>query len=178
MARLSRSTEDLHTCQGKQRAFLFKDLREDEKRRHNYTSSQLEMDVEVAACNIQRLFRGSYAREKAAESRDEELIFIGMKPARETGDGLGKELATAYKKRKTEQSDNKEAYAKALVDLKDEVARDEGPQMRDALRQERHLWVTDRIAETKEIPEVGWRVVCVFVCLCVCVCVCVSGGWA
>ena len=46
--------------QGKQRAYLFKDLREDERRRHNYTSSQLEMDVEVAACNIQRLFRGSY----------------------------------------------------------------------------------------------------------------------
>ena len=43
--------------QGKQRAMLVKELREEEKRRRMYdASAQMEMDPEIAACNIQRLF--------------------------------------------------------------------------------------------------------------------------
>jgi len=94
------------------------------------------------------------------------LIFLGMKPAPGTvaaDDTLAAELWAAQAKRKaaelwaaqakrkTEQQENKGAFAKALVDLKAEVHRDEGPLMKDWLRQERHLWVTDKIAETKEI---------------------------
>jgi len=45
--------------QGKQRAKFVKELREDDKRRKNYVdNSMLEMDPEIAAANIQRLFRG------------------------------------------------------------------------------------------------------------------------
>lgn len=40
--------------QGKQRALLLKDLREEEKRRRIYDATdQLEMDPEIAAANIQ-----------------------------------------------------------------------------------------------------------------------------
>ena len=40
-----------------------------------------------------------------------------------------------------------------MVDLKDEVKRIEGPQMKDKLREPRHLWITDKIAETKEVLQ-------------------------
>ena len=49
------------------------------------------------------------------------------------------------------QAEFKEAYATALVDLKDEVKRIEGPQMKDKLREPRHLWITDKIADTKQV---------------------------
>ena len=66
---------------------------------------------------------------------------------------LAGELDTAYKKRKQEQTDNKQAYAKALGDLKDVVREEEGPHMRAELRGERTDWVTHVIETTKEIPE-------------------------
>ena len=44
-------------------------------------------------------------------------------------------------------------YVKSLVELKEEVMLREGPDMKEALREPRHLWITNRIAETKEIPE-------------------------
>ena len=80
-------------------------------------SAQMEMDPEIAACNIQRLFRGFFSRSTAAAARDEELVFIGMKPPKHRGDDLENELNMAYKKRKQEQTDNKEGYKVALEDL-------------------------------------------------------------
>ena len=140
--------------QGKSRAILMKSVIEEKKRNNAQSVQKVDIPEDVAASNIQKLFRGFSARVLAAKTRDEELIFIGMKPdSNGLGDDLERELAIAHSKRKTEQAENKEAYAKALVDLKGEVARDEGPQIRDKLRQERHLWVTDKIAETKDIPD-------------------------
>ena len=49
---------------------LVKELREEEKRRRMYdATSQMEMDPEIAACNIQRLFRGFFSRSTAAAAR-------------------------------------------------------------------------------------------------------------
>jgi hypothetical protein len=45
------------------------------------------MDPEIAAANIQRLFRGSSARKRALREREEELIYIGMKPPRNARSG-------------------------------------------------------------------------------------------
>ena len=165
--------------QGKQRALLVKELRQEERRRRMYDQvSAIEMEDEIAAGNIQRLWRGYHSRSIAAQSRDEELIFIGMKPPRTRSDELDNELSQAcvpalfcslppllrpdgpaplffcrYRKRKQEQAENKEAYSVALTELKDVVKEEEGPMMRDQMREERTLWVTDRIAESKEIPD-------------------------
>ncbi|KAJ1457758.1 hypothetical protein M885DRAFT_514814 [Pelagophyceae sp. CCMP2097] len=145
--------------QGKQRALLVKELREEEKRRRYYdATAQAEMDPEIAAINIQRLFRGFFSRARAAAAREEELVFIGMRPPKRGGatgaaDDSRPELTTAYKKRKQEQADHRAAYEKALVDLKDVVAEEEGPHMRAELRGERTDWVTHMIETTKEIPD-------------------------
>ena len=140
--------------QGKQRANFVKELREEDKRRKNYVDkSMLEMDPEIAAANIQRLFRGYFSRAKAQTERDEELVFIGMRPKSTNNDELVSDLKQAYKKRKQEQIDNKEAYEKALEDLKEVVLEEEGPEMRDELRNERTQWITDSIATSNEIPD-------------------------
>ncbi|CAN0258915.1 unnamed protein product, partial [Scytosiphon promiscuus] len=142
--------------QGKQRALLLKELREEEKKRRIYDATdQLEMDPEIAAANIQRLFRGSAARRRARQEREDEMIYIGMKPAESAIGELQRELDIAYRKRKQEQAqqtDNRDAYEEALEDLKDVVLEEEGPEMRESLREERTLWVTDQIAQDK-FPE-------------------------
>jgi IQ and AAA domain-containing protein len=141
--------------QGKSRGII---KRDDlfERMRVATAASKVDPPEEVAACDIQRVFRGYKARVLAISERENELEFLGMKPtpgAAAADARLMHELSTAQRKRKTEQAENKETYAKALVDLKEEVERDEGPRIRDQLRQERHLWVTDKIAETKDIPD-------------------------
>jgi len=122
--------------------------------------TKVAVPEDVAASEVQRLFRGHRARLGAAREREDELVFLGMKrpeslpPARDGMVPTPQEVLRAEQlKRKTEQAENKEAYAAALVDLKEEVRRDEGPLMKDRLRQERHLWVTDKIAETKDVPS-------------------------
>lgn len=143
--------------QGLQRALLVKELREEEKRRKNYdAAAKLEMDPEIAAIGIQRLFRGFFSRARAAVAREEELVFIGMQPSKHGVAGehdLAAELATAYRKRKTEQADNQAAYEKALGDLKDVVREEEGPHIRAELRGERTDWVTNVIQTKKVIPD-------------------------
>ena len=142
--------------QGKQRALLVKELREEEKRRRNYdAAAQLEMDPEIAAIGIQRLFRGFFSRARAAVAREQELVFIGMRPPKTRADAydVTAELKVAYRKRKHEQAENQMLFDKALVDLKDVVREEEGPQMRAELRGERTDWVTHVIETTKQIPE-------------------------
>lgn len=141
--------------QGKQRANFLKDLRDEDRKKKNFidSSNGVEMDNEIAAANIQRLFRGYFSRKTATRERDEELVFIGMKPKVTDNSELETDLQMSYSKRKQEQFENKEAYEKALEDLKIEVMEEEGPEMRDKEREERTQWVTDQIAKTGEIPD-------------------------
>lgn len=59
--------------------------------------------VILAVEHAQRLFRGSADRRRAREEREEEMIYIGMKPAESTVEGLQRDLDIAYRKRKQEQ---------------------------------------------------------------------------
>ena len=88
--------------QGKQRANFLKDLRDEDRKKKNFieSSNGIEMDNEIAAANIQRLFRGYFSRKTALRERDEELVFIGMKPKvtdnSEVRLGEGSEATTVY----------------------------------------------------------------------------------
>jgi hypothetical protein len=76
--------------QGMNRAMLIKQLREEEMQRklHHIKSANREVDPEVAASNIQRLFRGHASRAAAVQDRDEELAFIGMRQSTNTSEKL------------------------------------------------------------------------------------------
>ena len=139
--------------QGYERAALVRALREKERQGRIFESSaRMEMDADLAATNLQRMMKGFISRTEAAKERENELMFIGMKPRKDNLDVLEHELQLAYVKRKQEQMENKEAYEKALEDLKEIIADEEGPEKREEFREERTLWVTDQIAQEK-FPE-------------------------
>ena len=67
--------------QGRQRASLVQELREEEKQRRLFESKDHEeMDPELAATQLQRVYRGYLSRRAAEKDRDQELVFIGMRP--------------------------------------------------------------------------------------------------
>ena len=57
------------------------------------------------------------------------------------------QLKNAYIMRKQEQKDNKDAYERALEDMKEVVYNDEGPDMKRELEGERTEWLADAIFE-------------------------------
>lgn len=139
--------------QGYDRAYMVKEIRDKERQGRMYeASAQVEMDGDIAATNLQRMFRGFQSRQAAAVERENELVFVGMRPRKDNVETLESEMKMAYAKRKQEQRENKEIYTKALEDLKDVIMDEEGPDKRDNLREERTLWVTDEIAQEK-FPE-------------------------
>ena len=139
--------------QGYERAALVRHLREKERQGRIFDSAaRTEMDSDLAATNIQRVIKGFISRADAKRERENELMFVGMKPRKDKVEILDVELKVAYIKRKQEQAENKEAYEKALEDFKAIIIDEEGPEKREELREERTLWVTDQIAQEK-FPE-------------------------
>ena len=139
--------------QGSERATLVRALREKERQGRIFDSTaRVEMDTDLAATNLQRVLKGFISRTEAARERENELMFIGMRPRRDNLDVLDHELQRAYIKRKQEQQENKETYERALEDMKAIIADEEGPEKKEELREERTLWVTDQIAQEK-FPE-------------------------
>ncbi|RLN94800.1 hypothetical protein BBJ28_00015464, partial [Nothophytophthora sp. Chile5] len=140
--------------QGRQRGLLVQELREEERQRKLYEAAQgaPEMDPDLAAANIQRMFRGFFSRAAAARERDQELVFIGMKAPATDRSALEKRLADARLQRRAEQTENKEEYERALVELHGVVASEEGPFMKEKMLEERRRWITDIMA-TGQLPE-------------------------
>lgn len=136
--------------QGQERLAIARQVRERERQGKIFESStKMDMEHDVAAMNIQRVIRGFMARTEATKERENELMFIGMKPRKDNVESLDHDLHLAYIKRKQEQQENKETYEKALEDLKEIIAEEEGPEKREEFREERTLWVTDQIAQEK-----------------------------
>jgi len=135
--------------QGKERATLVKVLREEEKRRKAYDAAHggAELDQDVASIEIQRALRGLVARNRASRLRDRELIFLGMRPSITENVDREAQLKNAYIMRKQEQKDNKDAYERALEDMKEVVYNDEGPDIKRELEGERTEWLADAILE-------------------------------
>ncbi|KAG3115820.1 hypothetical protein PI124_g12798 [Phytophthora idaei] len=140
--------------QGRQRGLLVHELREEERQRKLYEAAQgaPEMDPDIAAANIQRMFRGFWSRAAAARERDAELVFIGMKAPAMDRSVLEKKLADARLQRRSEQLENKEEYERALVELHGVVNSEEGPFMKEKMLEERRRWITDVMA-TGQLPE-------------------------
>ncbi|OWZ11823.1 IQ and AAA domain-containing hypothetical protein [Phytophthora megakarya] len=140
--------------QGRQRGLLVQELREEERQRKLYEAAQgaPEMDPDIAAANIQRMFRGFWSRAAAARERDAELVFIGMKAPTTDRSTLEKKLADARLQRRSEQVENKEEYERALIELHGVVTSEEGPFMKEKMLEERRRWITDVMA-TGQLPE-------------------------
>lgn len=74
--------------QGKQRALLVKEVRADERKQRLYDATMpasIDKDPSTAASDIQKVWRGYLSRIKALRAREEELVFIGMRPGPVSG---------------------------------------------------------------------------------------------
>ena len=72
---------------------------------------------------------------------------MGMRPSITENVDREAQLKNAYIMRKQEQKDNKDAYERALEDMKEVVYNDEGPDMKRELEGERTEWLADAILE-------------------------------
>jgi len=106
-----------------------------------------ETDPTTAAKSMQRLFRGFHSRKKVQRSRDSEMVFIGMKPkSNEHIKQLTSGLAKDRIKRKADQKDYKEGYAMGLVEARELLKDEIGPDLRDSMMEDRRKWFTKELA--------------------------------
>ena len=141
--------------QGLERVAIYRANRDKEAKTRMFDASagdEEELDPEAAATNIERISRGFVSRKIAARERQNELMFVGMSPKKDNLVALSDEVHSAYVKRKQQQVENKEEYERALLDLKDVIVDEEGPDKREQFREDRTLWITDQIAQDK-FPE-------------------------
>jgi len=141
--------------QGLERVAIYRANRDKEAKTRMFDASagdEEELDPEAAATNIERISRGFVSRKIAARERQNELMFVGMSPKKDNLVALSDEVHSAYVKRKQQQVENKEEYERALLDLKDVIVDEEGPDKREQFREDRTLWITDQIAQDK-YPE-------------------------
>ena len=122
------------------------------RRRTNFSGSDLgvtaETDPTTAAKSMQRLFRGFHSRKKVQRSRDSEMVFIGMKPkSNEHIKQLTAGLAKDRIKRKADQKDYKEGYAAGLVEARELLQDEIGPDLHDSMMEDRRRWFTDELAK-------------------------------
>ncbi|KAA0153265.1 hypothetical protein FNF27_01188 [Cafeteria roenbergensis] len=93
---------------------------------------EARMDEELAAALIQKVVRGFISRRRAAKAREQELVFVGMRPA---PPGRLEQLEGAVREadavRREEQRQFAEEYARARVDLKATVREESGADMRE-----------------------------------------------
>jgi hypothetical protein len=105
-----------------------------------------ELSIEEACIRFQKLFKGMIDRKRIEAIRNEELVFLGMAPkpkditdksqdpnrkARDTGDS-----------RKATQIEKMKDYENAKEELKEEIKDNQGPDIQEAMIQERREWIT------------------------------------
>ena len=141
--------------QGVERTAIYRANRDKEAKTRMFDASagdEAEMDPEAAATSIERIAKGFVNRRIAQRERQNELMFVGMQPKKDNLVALSDEVNAAYVKRKQTQFEHKEEYERALLDLKDVIIDEEGPEKREQFREDRTLWITDQIAQDK-YPE-------------------------
>jgi hypothetical protein len=128
--------------QGRARATMYRNLLR-EMERANANKGEATMDKNVAASNIQRMWRGYITRKKAVHWREEEFMFLGMEPT-----PLPKDLKQLpqYQAKKTEEKrreivkHNEKEYQQALVSIKERLRQTEGPDVKERMISQIRQW--------------------------------------
>lgn len=107
-----------------------------------------KVDTTSAAKSLQRLFRGFNSRKKVVRSRDSEMVFIGMK--HQTNDHiqmLEREKAKDLVKSKSDQKEYRIGYENGLVEAREMLLEEQGPELRDEMMEQRRKWFTDELGK-------------------------------
>merc|ERR1712048_987502 len=142
--------------QGRLRAKFMKEIRLQEERERQAASKGVPtIDKDEAATQIQKIWKGYYQRKQTVIMRQEELEFIGMKPAQDTP---YKETVMFVADRITDQRratqlDNEREYRKTLVTVKEKLREVEGPEMREGMQDQIRQWFIESRDATGKFPE-------------------------
>ena len=117
--------------QGLQRALARRKVREEDAAMKRLASAGAagadaaagDMDEETAAAMIQKVFRGKLARARATKARDDELVFLGMKPPpTDRLHALESALHETTRMSKEEQREYAESYVDAYGAVRSRIA--------------------------------------------------------
>ncbi|KAL1770533.1 IQ and AAA domain-containing protein 1 [Sigmodon hispidus] len=112
-------------------------------------------DTSLAALQIQKVWRGFHQSKKTVKEREEEMIFLGMKPP-----PLFNEVSAAIirsehvtRLRNEVQLKHEQSYKEALVSIKEELKLMEGPDIKEHLQDQIRQWFIECRNLTGTFPE-------------------------
>ncbi|XP_040608986.1 dynein regulatory complex protein 11 [Mesocricetus auratus] len=112
-------------------------------------------DTGLAALQIQKVWRGFHQSRKTVKEREEEMIFLGMKPP-----PLFNEVSAAIiqsehvtRLRNEVQLKHEQSYREALVTIKEELKLMEGPDIKEQLQDQIRRWFIECRSLTGTFPE-------------------------
>ncbi|CAO2625404.1 Dynein regulatory complex protein 11 [Lemmus lemmus] len=112
-------------------------------------------DTGMAALQIQKVWRGFYQNKKTVKEREEEMVFLGMKPP-----PLFNEVSAAIIQservthlRNEVQLKHEQNYQEALVKIKEELRQIEGPDIKENLQDQIRQWFIECRNLTGTFPD-------------------------
>ncbi|XP_075386246.1 dynein regulatory complex protein 11 [Tenrec ecaudatus] len=129
--------------QGRLRALFMKQIYLQEYRvKQNKLLGDRALDISAAALCIQKVWRAYHESKKTEQAREEEMIFLGMRPPPQINQ-ISTTLMQAQKVqswRNEVQLKHEEDYKDALVTIKDDLKLVEGPDIKDGLQDQIRHW--------------------------------------
>jgi len=142
--------------QGRLRAKFMREIRaQEERERLAATRGAPTIDRDLAATQIQKVWKGYSTRKKTAMEREEELVFVGMKspkeiPFKETQKHASNEVK---EHRRVVQEEYERDYQKALNTVKEKLTEIEGPEMKEQMQDQIRQWFIECRDATGKFPE-------------------------
>uniref|UniRef100_A0A8C8XAF0 IQ motif containing with AAA domain 1 n=1 Tax=Panthera leo TaxID=9689 RepID=A0A8C8XAF0_PANLE len=142
--------------QGRLRAMFMKQifLQEYRAKQAKFLSEKV-VDLEAAALQIQKVWRGFHQHKKTEKLRQEEMIFLGMNPPplfnEVSATIIQAEKVTSL--RNEVQMKHEEKYREALVTIKDDLKLIEGPDIKENLQDQIRHWFIECRNLTGTFPD-------------------------
>ncbi|XP_051046727.1 dynein regulatory complex protein 11 isoform X1 [Phodopus roborovskii] len=112
-------------------------------------------DTSLAALQIQKVWRGFHQSRKTVKEREEEMIFLGMKPPplfNEVSAAIVQSEKVAHLRNEV-QLKHEQNYKEALVSIKEELKLMEGPDIKEHLQDQIRQWFIECRNLTGTFPE-------------------------
>ncbi|XP_029394861.1 dynein regulatory complex protein 11 isoform X2 [Mus pahari] len=142
--------------QGRLRALFMKQIFLQECRaKEMKLLGQRLLDTRLAALQIQKVWRGFHQSKKTVKEREEEMVFLGMKPSpffNEVSDAIA-QSKQVRNLRDEVQLKHEQNYQEALVNIKEDLKMLEGPDIKENLQDQIRQWFIECRNLTGTFPD-------------------------
>ncbi|CAK8678578.1 unnamed protein product [Clavelina lepadiformis] len=143
--------------QGRLRAKFMREIRlEEEREKLAAQRGAPTVDPDLAAVRIQKIWKGFVQRRITRREREEEMVFIGMVPAKEVKSKKAHPKVFAEKTetdRRVTQEENEVEYQQALVTIKEKIRQVEGPDIKETMQDQIRQWFIECRDATGKFPD-------------------------